>query len=59
MNSGNKYSGSGALSELRDLIQEYKSLENNFDSGEEEQEEEDDDNKNNQNNDKTKDKEKQ
>ena len=35
MNSnGNKYSGSGALSELRELIQEYKNLENNFNDGE-------------------------
>ncbi len=41
MNS--KYSGSGALSELRDLIQEYKNLENDFGGGEE-QEEEDEDN---------------
>jgi len=41
MNSGKSY-GSGALTELRDLIQEYKNLESNFDEGGEEQEEEDD-----------------
>ncbi len=40
---GNKHYGSGALTELRDLIQEYKNLENNFDEGGEEQEENDDD----------------
>ena len=39
----NKNYGSGALSELRDLIQEYKNLENNFNEGGEEQEEEDED----------------
>lgn len=39
-NIGKNY-GSGALSELRDLIQEYKNLENNFNEGGEEQEEED------------------
>ena len=39
--SQNKYSGTGALSELRDLIQEYKNIENNFgDNGEEQEEEE-------------------
>ena len=43
-NNGNKYVGSGALSELRDLIQEYKNLESNFDEGGEEQEEEEDNN---------------
>ena len=42
MNSNKNY-GSGALSELRDLIQEYKNLENNFNEGGEEQEEEDED----------------
>ena len=36
MNSNKNY-GSGALSELRDLIQEYKNLENNFNEGGEEQ----------------------
>ena len=41
MNSNKNY-GSGALSELRDLIQEYKNLENNFNEGGEEQEEDDD-----------------
>ena len=40
MNSGKNY-GSGALTELRDLIQEYKNLENDFNEGGEEQEEED------------------
>ena len=45
-NNNNKYSGSGALSELRDLIQEYKNLENNFNDGGEEQEEEDDNDNN-------------
>ena len=39
-NGGRNY-GSGALSELRDLIEEYKKLENNFNEGGEEQEEED------------------
>ena len=38
---GGKNYGSGALSELRDLIQEYKNLENDFNEGGEEQEEED------------------
>ena len=41
MNSGSKNYGSGALTELRDLIQEYKNLENDFNEGGEEQEEED------------------
>ena len=44
----NKHYGSGALTELRDLIQEYKNLENNFnDEGEEQEEENDDERKGN------------
>ena len=48
MDSNNKqYIGGGALSNLRDLIEEYKSLENNYnEGGEEEEEEEDDENDN-------------
>ena len=42
MNANNKFYGGGALTELRDLIQEYKNLENNFNEGGEEQEEDDD-----------------
>ena len=44
MNSNQRnYTGSGALSELRDLIAEYKNLESNFNEGGEEEEEEEDD----------------
>ncbi len=42
MNANNKFYGGGALTELRDLIQEYNNLENNFNEGGEEQEEDDD-----------------
>ena len=52
MNSNNHYSGGGALSNLRDLIQEYKNLESNFDEGGEEQEEEEDDKTQDKNKDK-------
>ena len=41
MNANNKFYGGGALTELRDLIQEYKNLENDFNEGGEEQEEDD------------------